>query len=138
MFGKPLTFLLLFSLLACPVRCAIGSAVGSSGDSPAASACSCCQTADAGNHGTASEVPDPAENRCGCQNCVCEGAVSEGSSHRDATEGLTGFLIQFARVSHLLRDAGMSRGCELQGGKSPTGRAPAGRALRVAHQSLLI
>ncbi len=71
-----LALLLIVNLLTCPVRCLSCEAKVTTGEECAPADCSCC------SHDTeapVSQVPEPCGDDCGCQNCICEGAVVEAA-----------------------------------------------------------
>ena len=142
MFDRVLTSLLLLGLLTCPVRCALG-AVGASGSpSQATVRCSCCKAAaDAGQQEVSSEEdPQPAEDDCGCTDCLCQGAISEAASHRDLAEDLTASatadLLSPALLLDQLGPSGAPR--TVGGDQPPASWCWSGRQTRIAHQSFLI
>ena len=129
-----LALLLVFSLLACPVRCLsfeTQSAVMGEECDPVG--CSCCEH---GDKVPASETPQPCSDDCNCQNCICDGAVFEASAELSvARDQRVVWIERISLASPASDTAGhfYSRRCFAAGGQFLCGRD-----MRVAYQVWLI
>ena len=123
--------LLIASLLACPLRCQAHEVASSAGSGTAG--CACC--------GDRQTVPDaPASNApvegCGCSDCLCHGAVLGGG-----TDILAALLLYLAAaVSVAVDDLGLQPAVlgSATDALRYVGMHATGRAVRIAHRSLLI
>lgn len=140
MFDRVLTVLLLFGLLACPVRCASGSAEFWTDGSKDASVCSCCQHDSAlADQDRSSGAPRPVEQDCGCTDCLCEGAISGVASQRDMAIDLAeGASVELASRLQWLDRLAQVHAPAFWLSDTSTGWYRTGRETRVAHQSFLI
>ena len=68
-----LALVVTFSLVACPVRCMAAACSAESVTSPPA--CACCASQLAAEMPEAPTPEMPAEEDCGCGQCVCHGAI---------------------------------------------------------------
>lgn len=69
-----LTLLLIVNLLACPVRCLSCETTTGMKTEVASTACCCCTQDECS---PSSEAPEPRGADCCCQDCICEGAISD-------------------------------------------------------------
>jgi hypothetical protein len=65
-----IVLLLIANLLTCPLRCTGFEAAGCK---TAPTSCGCC--ADESSSNSATELPASPSDDCGCQSCICEGAL---------------------------------------------------------------
>lgn len=143
MFGYTLIPLLIAGLLACPLRCAPGSAVGPSDATVMMSGCSCCMPIAADASGSAGEdlgggEPQPANEDCECVNCICHGALLQ--SEADSSQVILHWIVDdlaFRSVIDTVCVVDSSGVCRTNLFSSH-GYPSTGRAARIAHQSLLI
>jgi len=127
-----LALLLIVNLLTCPVRCLSCEAKVATGEACAQVACSCCP------HDTESpvsdDVPEPCGDDCGCQNCICEGAVVETAAQLlDSME----HFIAWVRLPASCSGADVTSFYTRRFVVLP-GQFLSGRAARIAYQSWLI
>jgi hypothetical protein len=121
---------LIFALLICPFRCM--GAFASDCAAVSAHQCSCCHHAQQGDGDQ--DVPADHSDDCGCENCLCHGAVRGD----DASSLLIDTAIVFSPavicpddLSTLLEPSAL-----IQRPESPPA-AVSGMSLRIAQQSFL-
>lgn len=130
-----LVLLLIANLLACPLRCTsceTGVAAVERCDS-ASTCCANCHRPDqpASEH----SAPTP-EGDCTCQNCICEGAITECSLELPAQ--FVGFIEWVDRSPTPPRLSTLSWSQPGHESQPMSGRFRCGRATRIGLQSLLI
>ncbi|HBJ34241.1 MAG TPA: hypothetical protein DDZ51_05635 [Planctomycetaceae bacterium] len=123
---------MIVNLLTCPVSCFSSATNAVVGEDSAAAASVCCSRCD---EVPVSETPEPCENDCNCQNCVCEGAVIEAAVELPDPGFLVSWLQPILFATHSV--AGR---CDFSTRRSfaPAGQLLCGRDRCVAHQSWLI
>ncbi len=127
-----LALLLIVNLLACPVRCLSCETNSAAGEQSISAGCRCCSHSD---QTTQSEHPEPCDDECDCQNCICEGAVVESDIELPETDAFVGVLpiVRLAAKTALQPSEFRSQRLDALGG-----RLLSGRDVRVANQSWLI
>ncbi len=125
-----LVLLLIVNLLACPVRCLSRDSKAAGGEDYTPAACSCCQHCD-----VAPSKPEPFEDECDCQNCICQGAVLKTTVELPDA----GPSVSWRRplLLETIPVAGLG-GILAPRDFSPDGQLGRGRDRCVAHQSWLI
>ncbi len=128
-----LALLLIVNLLTCPVRCLSCEAKVTTGEECAPAACSCCSH---DSETPVSQVPEPCGDDCGCQNCICEGAVVEAAIQ---LPDLIEHFVAWVQPQMLVSQAGISSNSFFQQRFAvPAGQFLCGRDARIAYQSWLI
>lgn len=127
-----LALLLIVNLLMCPLRCRAHDAMAAVDQESAPAVCSCCSHC---KKGPVSEMPEPCGDECGCENCICEGAVLEADVELSSPMAYFG-----AAMPALVAEAAIDRQLEFLGREpsSSAGQLLSGRGLRVSHQSWLL
>ncbi|WP_302117581.1 hypothetical protein [Allorhodopirellula heiligendammensis] len=127
-----IALLLIVNLLTCPLRCTSCAANVSVSEQSAPAICRCCSDAECAAD---PEAPVPCSDDCGCENCICEGAVLEAdvelSSPMEYSVGeppLHCVAATFCRRQANLLDHPASSARPFL----------SGRELRVSHQSWLL
>lgn len=72
-----LALLLILNVMSCPARCLSCEAKDVTDKVCAQAVCTCCPHET--ESPTSDDVPQPCGDDCGCQNCICEGAVVEST-----------------------------------------------------------
>ncbi len=128
-----LALLLIVNLLTCPVRCLSCEAKVTTDEECAPAACSCCSH---DSEAPVSQVPEPCGDDCGCQNCICEGAVVEAPVQLpDLMEHFVVWALPLMIDSHAGVD---SNSLFARRFFVPTGQFLCGRDACIAYQSWLI
>ncbi len=127
-----LILLLIVNLLACPLRCLSCGVNTERSEEIAPAACACCSHDD---EAPVSETPEPCEDDCNCQNCICDGAVIDAAAELPDAD----FLVSWVQPM-LLATRSFVGHCEFLTRRAcdPCGYLQCGRDRCAAHQSWLI
>lgn len=133
MISRLFTLLLIANILACPMRCLAFTTNGvTGGDVPPVSCC-CCSHDDPAPR---SDSPEPSDDDCNCQNCICEGALVKADV--DLPESIE-YAGQWSRpATTASRPARPSLKTSLRRSRALIGALLCGRDMRIAFNSWLI
>jgi hypothetical protein len=140
MFRPTLTVLLIAALLASPIRCFVCQVSSGNGDVAQTASCGCCSQ-DGCESGSDASGPMPAgepvpTGECDCQDCLCDGAISESDALPLAVKTIQVGVLPSTMIS---LDATRSvSSASRDWAQKVRPRYRCGRDARTAHQSWLI